>query len=90
MARANRLFTGWDFESLGAWRRWWGKKAPGACEGLYLDGFAHADGKARLLIPRDEEGRQSVEFFSYLAEQDMVGRFITKRLDDVRMGGKHA
>jgi len=84
ISRVNRLFLGWEWDSAGSWRRWWGKKAPGSCEGLYLDGFARADGKARLLPPREEEGRQPAEFLKYLSETDSVGRFIAARLEQVR------
>ena len=43
-------------------------------------------GKARLLVPREEESRQPMEFFKYLSEADLVGRFISKRLEEVRSG----
>jgi predicted molibdopterin-dependent oxidoreductase YjgC len=86
MSHANRLFLGWEWEGERQGRRWWGKKAPGACEGLYQDGFAHADGRARLLVPREEESRQPMELFKCLSEADLVGRFIARRLEEVRSG----
>lgn len=86
MSRANRLYLGWGWEDSPRWRRWWGKKAPGSCEGLYQDDFALPGGKAHLLVPREEESRQPVEFFKYLSEADLVGRFIRKRLEEVKSG----
>ncbi|MBI5239428.1 MAG: FAD-dependent oxidoreductase [Elusimicrobia bacterium] len=53
---------------------------------LYRDGGALLGGKARLLVPREEEARQPMEFLKYLSEADLVGRFIRKRLEEVKSG----
>ena len=57
---------------------------------LFHDGnFATKSGKAELLIPSEEETRESLQFFNYLAGEDMLERFIRARLKKIRSCGRN-